>query len=117
MSKNSNPSHVRGNHAPLRGDAYWTTELERCLAMYGLSAGILPEIAPQSCRTANQLRVAERVRRKYLVRRIREIAKLSEPVQAQHLVAELADKAQSVTDGIEWIRMDNRWHQGEGWTI
>ena len=91
----------------LRGEPYWSDQLERWLNRFGPSSCDLPELEAETAKTPKQVRLAVRLRHKFLVRRMREIAGAHEDQdEAADQVWEMLRTTGQVRDAVEWCRID-----------
>jgi len=95
-----------------RDEFYWPDELESLLTRFHASGLDLPELDPDSAKSASQYRYAVRAREMFLVGRIRELVKIGDEDAAAQAVCDLLAKAMLFTDAPDWIWINkrrNRW--------
>lgn len=106
MSKKRNERQRRNEELCLRGEPYWSDQLELWLNRYGASTCDLPDLDPETAATPKQLELAVRLRRKYLVRRVRELTRDNDdPEVAADEVWETLSTTGQMRDVVEWCRI------------
>ncbi len=108
MSKESKNRATRQEKPPLRGDPYWQGQLEQLLSEFG--AETLPALGSQNDASSRKGLIAPRVRRKYIVRRIRQLKKDYEEPQLSEQVNEFLGQARLQTQGEYWRELDQEFH-------
>lgn len=108
MSKESKNRATQQEKAPLWGDPYWKGQLEQLLSEFG--AETLPDLGSQNDESSKKGLIATRVRRKYIVRRIRQLKKDYEEPQLSGQVTEFLGQARLQTRGAYWRELDQVFH-------
>lgn len=93
---------------PWRGDAYWQYEMEGILLDFGVEG--FPDLGTPNDETSRRRLIATRVRRKYVVRRIRVLMKEYVGTQLDEKVHDFLDQARLRTDGAYWRELDQEFH-------
>ena len=93
---------------PLRGAAYWQDRLDQLLSEFGAVA--LPDLGTPDDRRSKKGLIATRVRRKYVVRRIRQLKKDKEEPQLSEQVNDFLGQARLQTKGAYWREVDQEFH-------
>ena len=101
--------HETTNRRPWRGDPYWQYEMTVILLEFGATA--LPDLSFATDASGKKERVATRIRRKYVVRRIRVLKKenVGRPLAAR--VHDFLDQARLQTEGAYWREIDQEFHK------
>lgn len=100
-------THGSKSSHPWRGDAYWQYELEGILLEFGAEG--LPNLGTDDDMSRKGL-IATRVRRKYVVRRIRVRMKEYVGPQLDEKVHGFLEQARLRTDGAYWRELDQEFH-------
>lgn len=102
-------THGSRSRRPWRGDAYWQYELKGILFEFGAEG--LPGLGTPDDYTSRKGLIATRVRRKYVVRRIRDLRETLEEPQLSLHVHDFLDQARLQTETAYWREIDQEFHK------